>query len=110
MLSIDFDNGEHGILDMKPFLDFGVFRKLKDRNFFKRVHVAFDTIEWDLGLDLDPEFVYAKCQSQKNAQSGSQECLTPSPHTTTTACGSAPGGTPKRSTRRHQQRSLDETK
>jgi hypothetical protein len=65
MLSIDFDNGEHGTLDMKPFLDFGVFRRLKDRGAFKRVRVAFDTIEWDSGIDLDPEFVYDKCQRMR---------------------------------------------
>jgi len=29
-----FDNGEHGILDMKPYLDFGVFRRLKDNDLF----------------------------------------------------------------------------
>jgi hypothetical protein len=68
MLSVDFDNGEHGTLDMKPFLDFGVFRTLKDRDAFKRVRVAFDTIEWDTGIDLDPEFVYAKCQGKPSAQ------------------------------------------
>ena len=68
VLLIDFDNGERGKLDMKPFLDFGVFQRLKDHNAFKRVHVAFDTIEWDSGVDLDPEFVYAKCQGLKNAQ------------------------------------------
>jgi len=68
VLFLDFDNGEQGKLDMKPFLDFGVFQRLKDHNAFKRVRVAFDTIEWDSGVDLDPEFVYAKCQGQKNAQ------------------------------------------
>jgi hypothetical protein len=62
VLFIDFDNGEQGRLDMKPFLEFGVFKKLKDHGAFKRVHVAFDTIEWDSGVDLDPEFVYAKCR------------------------------------------------
>lgn len=61
-LSIAFDNGEHGTLDMKPFLNFGVFRRLKDPSAFKRVRVAFDTIEWDSGIDLDPEFIYKKCQ------------------------------------------------
>jgi hypothetical protein len=69
VLSIDFDNGEHGTLDMKPFLDFGVFRRLKDRDAFERVRVAFDTIEWDSGIDLDPEFIYDKCQ-RKSAQQG----------------------------------------
>ena len=67
-LIIEFDNGESGKLDMKPFLDFGIFQRLKDRNAFRRVRVAFDTIEWDSGVDLDPEFVYTKCQGIKRAQ------------------------------------------
>lgn len=62
LLSIDFDNGERRILDMKPYLDFGVFQKLKEPNEFNRVRVSFDTIEWESGADLDPEFVYSKSQ------------------------------------------------
>lgn len=62
LLSIDFDNGEIGILDMKPYLDFGIFQRLKDLSAFNRVRVSFDTIEWDSGVDLDPEFVYNKSQ------------------------------------------------
>ncbi len=62
MLSVTFDNGEHGILDMKPFLDFGIFQSLKDQSEFNRVRVAFDTIEWESGADLDPAFVYQKCK------------------------------------------------
>ena len=67
-LIVEFDNGETGKLDMKPFLEFGVFRRLKDYAAFARVRVAFDTIEWDSGIDLDPEFVYAKCQGIRRAQ------------------------------------------
>jgi hypothetical protein len=62
MLSVIFDNGEHGTLDMKPFLDFGIFQSLKNKNVFNRVRVVFDTIEWESGADLDPEFVYTKCK------------------------------------------------
>lgn len=62
LLSVTFDNGERGILDMKPFLDFGVFQNLKNQREFSRVRVAFDTIEWESGADLDPEFVYKKCK------------------------------------------------
>mgnify|MGYP000624352177 CR=1 FL=1 len=67
-LTIEFDNGETGILDMKPFLETGVFKKLKEPNAFKRVHVSFDTVEWDSGADLDPEFVYSKCHSKQQRQ------------------------------------------
>ncbi len=63
LLAITFDNGEHGILDMKPFLDFGIFQSLKNRNAFNCVKVAFDTIEWESGADLDPAFVYEKCSN-----------------------------------------------
>ncbi len=61
MLDITFSNGECGVLDMKPYLGFGVFNRLKDCNSFKKVAIAFDTIEWESGVDLDPEFVYDKC-------------------------------------------------
>ena len=65
LLDITFNNGEKGILDMKPYLDFGVFNRIKDYSSFKKVSVAFDTIEWESGVDIDPEFVYDKC---KNSQ------------------------------------------
>ena len=64
MLDITFNNGENGILDMKPYLDFGVFTRIKDYRSFERVTVAFDTIEWESGADLDPEFVYDKCKKK----------------------------------------------
>ncbi|MDO8843520.1 DUF2442 domain-containing protein [Methylicorpusculum sp.] len=62
LLEITFSNGESGILDMKPYLDFGIFHRLKDSQSFEKVSVAFDTIEWESGADLDPEFVYEKCK------------------------------------------------
>lgn len=67
VLSVSFDNGENGVLDMKPVLDFGVFQRIKDYDSFRRVRVAFDTIEWDCGVDLDPEYVYSRCKESKSA-------------------------------------------
>lgn len=67
-LSFVFDNGEKGTLDMKQFLDFGVFSKLKDYDVFKKVRVSFDAIEWEGGIDLDPEFIYEKCKIEKFAE------------------------------------------
>lgn len=62
-LRLEFSDGQKRILDMKPFLDFGVFNRLKDQKEFNRVHISFDTIEWDCGVDLDPEFVLKKSES-----------------------------------------------
>lgn len=64
-LSVVFVNGEKGHLDMKPVLDFGIFQRIKDHDAFRRVRVSFDTIEWDCGVDLDPEYVYARCMTSK---------------------------------------------
>ncbi len=64
MLDITFSNGECGVLDMKPYLGFGIFNRLNDRRSFEKVTVAFDTIEWESGADLDPEFVYDKCKNK----------------------------------------------
>ncbi len=68
LLAVTFDNGEHGILDMKPFLDFGIFQSLKNQGAFNRVKVAFDTIEWESGADLDPAFVYKKIEKLQIAE------------------------------------------
>ena len=70
ILSVDFDNGESGLLDMKPYLNFGVFKKIKDPDIFRTVHVSFDAIAWESGADIDPEFVYEKCRI---AQQGASE-------------------------------------
>ncbi len=68
VLSVVFDNGEKGYLDMKPILDFGIFQRIKDYEAFRRVRIAFDTVEWDCGVDLDPEFVYKKSKTDNPAE------------------------------------------
>lgn len=63
LLDILFDNGEKGVLDMAPFLKFGIFQQLQNPALFQQVRVSFDTIAWSGNLDLDPEFVYTHCQT-----------------------------------------------
>ena len=66
-LAITFDNGEEGVLDMKPHLGFGVFRKIANYEEFRKVRVSYDTVEWDCGVDFDPEFVYRHCKGKSPA-------------------------------------------
>ena len=66
-LTVAFEDGAEGVLDMGPYLDFGVFKKIKDFEQFRRVRIAFDTVEWECGADLDPEFVRAKCRITEKA-------------------------------------------
>ncbi|MGI9210936.1 MAG: DUF2442 domain-containing protein [Methylococcaceae bacterium] len=39
VLELTFSNGESGTLDMKPYLNFGVFTRLKDYGSFQKVSV-----------------------------------------------------------------------
>jgi hypothetical protein len=68
-LELTFENKEIKIFDVKPYLNTGLFKTLKDDNYFKMVKVSFDTIEWPNGVDLDPEVLYekSKVKPQKTA-------------------------------------------
>jgi hypothetical protein len=53
-----FTNGEEGILDMKPYLDRGIFRALRDEAMFNTVRPFIGTIQWANEADLCPDTVY----------------------------------------------------
>ena len=57
-LILTFENNEKRLFDMIPYLELGIFKRLKDENLFKTVKVSFDTIEWSNGADIDPETLY----------------------------------------------------
>ena len=61
-LLLTFENGEKKIFDMKPYLDKGIYKELKDENKFKTVRISFDSIEWCNNADIDPEFLYEKSE------------------------------------------------
>jgi hypothetical protein len=58
LLLLTFENGEKRQFDMKPYLDIGIFRELKDIQLFKTVRTHFDSIKWDNEADFDPEILY----------------------------------------------------
>lgn len=57
-LLLTFENDEIRIFDMKPYLNKGIYKELKDVSVFKSVKVSFDTIEWNNEADIDPETLY----------------------------------------------------
>ncbi|WP_461207858.1 DUF2442 domain-containing protein [Clostridium sp. DL1XJH146] len=57
-LLLTFENGEKRTFDMKPYLEKGIFRELKDEKIFRTVRVSFDSIEWSNEADIDPEVLY----------------------------------------------------
>lgn len=59
-LELKFNTGEVRLFDATPYLEKGVFKKLKDEALFKQAYVAFDTVCWPGNLDISPETLYDK--------------------------------------------------
>jgi hypothetical protein len=57
-LLLTFEDGKRKSYDMKPHLDTGVFKRLKDQRLFETVHVSFNTVAWEGDIDFDPEALY----------------------------------------------------
>lgn len=57
-LMLTFDNGETKIKDMKPYLDKGIFKKLKDINVFNNVKIKYGTISWENDIDMCADSLY----------------------------------------------------
>jgi hypothetical protein len=57
-LQLTFTNGEQGIYDCSPLLDFGVFQELTNNNYFEQVQVLDGTVAWPHGQDICPDTLY----------------------------------------------------
>jgi DUF971 family protein len=57
-LRLIFTNGEHGIYDCSSLLNFGVFKELGDKNYFKQVKVSDGTVVWPHEQDICPDTLY----------------------------------------------------
>jgi hypothetical protein len=57
-LQLTFTNGEQGIYDCSPLLDFGVFQELTNKNYFEQVQVLDGTVAWPHGQDICPDTLY----------------------------------------------------
>jgi hypothetical protein len=69
-LKIYFTNGEEGVYDCSHLLEFGVFKELKDENYFKKVKAWDGTVVWPHEQDICPDTLYL--DSTKNAKQGAQ--------------------------------------
>ncbi len=52
---VEIEDGRQGIFDMKPYLDHGIFRELKDEHYFNQVDILFGAITWPHEQDIAPE-------------------------------------------------------
>lgn len=57
-LHLHFSNGEQRCLDVRPYLAYPVFERLREPSFFVLVQPDHGTVSWPGGIDLDPDTVY----------------------------------------------------
>ena len=57
-LTLVFDNGERKVFDVKPYLDKGIFKELRNLKIFNAVRPFLGSIEWPNGQDFCPDTLY----------------------------------------------------
>ena len=57
---VELENGQKGMFDLKPYLDYGVFRELKNVHYFNQVDVFLGAVTWPNEQDIAPETLLAE--------------------------------------------------
>ncbi|MFC2993193.1 DUF2442 domain-containing protein [Halomonas tibetensis] len=60
VLYVELENGQKGLFDMKPYLDHGIFRELRETAYFDQVGILFGAVTWPNGQDIAPETLLAE--------------------------------------------------
>ncbi len=66
VLDLWFENGERRRFDMKPYLDYEVFRALKDREVFDSVSMFLGSVAWSNNSDLSYDTLYLEGKPTAN--------------------------------------------
>ena len=69
---VELEDGRKGLFDLKPYLDHGVFKELKNKAYFSQVDVMFGAISCSWGQVTAPETLLAglKPLEGNNAKQG----------------------------------------
>lgn len=65
-LDLKFNDNSIRRFDARPYLDFGVFRELKDIDYFKQVTIAFGTVQWPHAQDISPDTLFLESRPIEN--------------------------------------------
>jgi len=57
---VEVRNGRKGIFDLKPYLDRGLFRELRDRVYFEQVGIVAGAVCWPNEQDIAPDTLLAE--------------------------------------------------
>jgi hypothetical protein len=72
-LKLRFNDGTEGTVDLRDVVCHDprpVFRQASDPEVFRRFKVDMDTVVWEHGLDLAPEFLYDLVQAPAVTHAG----------------------------------------
>jgi len=57
-ISVQFTDGEMKRFDVKPYLETGIFRELKNKSLFYTVRPFLGSVQWINGQDFCPDTLY----------------------------------------------------
>lgn len=57
---VTFENGEKKLFDLKPYLEYEVFKPIKNVDEFNKIFIDFGTVCWKCGADLSRDTLYIK--------------------------------------------------
>lgn len=57
-IKIKFEDGKEKIFNMEKYIHEKFYQKLRNKEYFKNVKIAGNTIEWENGEDVAPENLY----------------------------------------------------
>jgi len=59
-IQVSLSSGDIGIFDVSPYLDKGIFKEMKNYNYFKRAKIEYGTIVWPNQQDFCPDTIQMK--------------------------------------------------
>lgn len=65
-LELTFNTDEVRIFDVKPYLNKGIFKELKEPDIFYQVRESLGSILWPNGQDFCPDILYEESTIQKS--------------------------------------------
>lgn len=69
---VELENGRTGVFDLKPYLDRGILRELKDVHYFNQVNIVFGAVTWPNAQDIAPETLLAELQPVESPELAEQ--------------------------------------
>ncbi len=52
---VELEDGRRGLFDVRPYLEHGVFRQLRDAHYFNQVGISLGAVTWPREQDIAPE-------------------------------------------------------